>query len=656
MRAEDGGWSRESRFEAGGRRSLADRRTLWRPGRPALVEAEAAVALTSYRPDIDGLRAVAVLLVVVYHTGLGFRGGYIGVDVFFVISGFLISGLLRKEIAAGTFGYGRFWERRVRRLLPALMVVTAFAALAGCLILLPNDLTTLGGALISQPLLLANLYTSAMFDSGYFGTAIETFPLMHTWSLGVEEQFYLAFPFLLVLLAPARRREALVLVLLALGSLVWSIELTSTSPNTAFFTLPCRAWELLSGALLGLLPPPPRWLAQGLSAAGLWFILWAGLTFGDQNFPGRAALVPCFGTAILIYGNQRGTLVGRLLSLSVLVRVGLISYSLYLWHWVVFCYLNYLALLATEQARLGAVALSFVLAELSWRWLETPVRRGTRLAQPRHMVGLFMLYLVGAVGVGSFFYLRQGFPERWSEEARRLQAQPLHFTENIHVDPAHPERLHFVGDLTQPRAAVLLWGDSMAGGLVPAVDALGKARGVKVLRSTMSGTRGALPQEGTPGSQARFAKYTMELAKRERPRWAILASRWNEFSETELLTRVEATVRAFQETDTEVMLVLESTHLPYPAHRVTALRTRFPSLPPARVEASRQRADSERILGILDRLPDDVKAHLHVVDTGPTLVGWGELYAEGELLYTDTHHLAEAGALRLRPLLEPAFR
>lgn len=215
----------------------------------------------SYRPDIDGLRAVAVLSVLFYHAHLGFPGGYVGVDIFFVISGFLITGLLLKAITKGTFSYVDFWERRVRRLVPALAVVTVFTAVTSYFILLPEDLNDLGGALIAQPLLLSNVYFWRVVKNGYFGDPPEIRPLLHTWSLGVEEQFYVLFPLFLVVICKRQflaRHVGKIVAGIALASLAFAIIITPIKGVFSFFTLPTRAWELLLGGLLALkLPAPP---------------------------------------------------------------------------------------------------------------------------------------------------------------------------------------------------------------------------------------------------------------------------------------------------------------------------------------------------------------------------------------------------------------
>jgi peptidoglycan/LPS O-acetylase OafA/YrhL len=219
-----------------------------------------------YRADVDGLRAVAVVAVLMYHAHLGFSGGYVGVDVFFVISGFLITSILHKKLQDGKFSYLDFWKRRVRRLVPAAFVTAVFTALGSYFILLPSHLVDLGGALVAQPLMLANVYFWRVVKAGYFGDLPETRPLLHTWSLGVEEQFYLFLPLFLALCWKSSRLRphvGKVLGGLSLLSFGLSVVLTPMKGVFSFFNLPTRAWELLMGGLLGFLPEVPKRARRG---------------------------------------------------------------------------------------------------------------------------------------------------------------------------------------------------------------------------------------------------------------------------------------------------------------------------------------------------------------------------------------------------------
>jgi peptidoglycan/LPS O-acetylase OafA/YrhL len=282
-----------------------------------------------YRPDVDGLRALAVLTVILCHAGLGCPGGFVGVDVFFVISGFLITSLLSREISEGQFSLVAFWERRIRRIFPTIFVVVLATLIAGWFLYLPEDFLTLGKSALAQTVLLANVFFFR--KTGYFEDAADTHPLLHTWSLAVEEQFYLLFPLLLFFLTRCGRKSLVGgIAFLGVGSFALSVVGSYSHPAATFYLLPSRAWELMMGALLAVLPDgrkPTRWLNEAAGLAGLGLILFSVFTYTSlTRFPGVAALPPCLGAALIIFsGRSKITLVGRGLVWRPLVFIGLIS-------------------------------------------------------------------------------------------------------------------------------------------------------------------------------------------------------------------------------------------------------------------------------------------------------------------------------------------
>ena len=332
-----------------------------------------------YRADIDGLRAIAVLAVVLYHVGVPWLpGGFFGVDVFFVISGFVITALLRAQFAAGTFSLTQFYVRRIRRIVPALLVVLAASGAAAWILLPPPDIVKFGRGAAAAALFVFNIYMITA-RGGYFSGAAQGDPIQHTWSLSVEAQFYFLFP---ILLFACRQwpcwRQALLLSGLGALSAGGAFALASYSPNSAFYFGGARAWELLLGALPALYNASSarrRWLeAAGLAGLAL-------IAFGLLSTPGidsvQGALAPCVGTALVIWCGSRADVgVIRLLSLKPLVGVGLISYSLYLWHWPLLTIPAAAVVGGLElPARLGLVALAVVVAAASQRWVEEPIRR-----------------------------------------------------------------------------------------------------------------------------------------------------------------------------------------------------------------------------------------------------------------------------------------
>src|SRR5262249_11932609 len=303
-----------------------------------------------YRAEIDGLRAIAVLSVLAFHYGLAvpdrftgvdvqysvaLPGGFTGVDVFFVISGFLITQILAGEIAAGTFSVIGFYDRRMRRILPALLTMLVCVLVAGRFLLMPGDYAALAKSAGAAAFGFSNFHF--LNHTGYFDQVADFMPLLHTWSLAVEEQFYIVWPLLLALIATGSRNRtaALVALLVALGCAA-SIAFFPVDPKSAFYLALPRAWELGLGALLAFLPALPTLVGEIATLAGLALIATGFKIASPDNFPGLDALYPCIGAALVIWPRTRRTISDRLLGL--LAPIGLISYSLYLWHWPIWVY------------------------------------------------------------------------------------------------------------------------------------------------------------------------------------------------------------------------------------------------------------------------------------------------------------------------------
>ena len=336
---------------------------------------------SAYRPDIDGLRAVAVLLVIFFHAGLGaVSGGFVGVDVFFVISGYLITGIVARELDEGTFTFANFYARRIKRICPALFAVLAVSSIAALFILIPDELRFYGRSLMSAVLFYANwlFYTKVNY---FDGPSIEK-PLLHTWSLAVEEQYYLLWPLALAGLYRIGRREALPYIVLALLclSLAASQIVLELDPAQVFYLLPYRGWELLLGGYLAIAPfrPLSGLAASVIGLAGIAAIAYAGFFFDTKTaFPGLNALIPCLGAAMVIAGGLHERSWSRaVLGLKPFRAVGKISYSLYLIHWPVFSFAH-IALDREPSAgeAWAMIALSVMLASLSYRFVETPARQ-----------------------------------------------------------------------------------------------------------------------------------------------------------------------------------------------------------------------------------------------------------------------------------------
>lgn len=367
-----------------------------------------------YRPEIDGLRAIAIIPVVLFHAGLpAFQGGFVGVDIFFVISGYLITRLLLVDLAEGRFSILGFYERRARRILPALFVVTLCCVPFAWMWMLPSQMAKFGDSMAA----VAGFASNILFwrQDGYFDEAAEFKPLLHTWSLAVEEQFYILFPLMLFLIYKVRERGVAGAIAIAATISFLLCEWGShVAPVATFYLAPTRAWELLAGTLCAFAPAGSMKRKNDvLAAAGLVAVIWAMTRLdGSVRYPGAYTLVPVAGTMLIIQFAQTGSAVARLLSLPMLVWVGLISYSVYLWHQPLFAF----ARLATpgEPATFvlfGLALASFGLGYLSWRFVEQPFRRANhRWCQtPRAMLAFSGLGMLVIAGIGLTLSAQGGF-------------------------------------------------------------------------------------------------------------------------------------------------------------------------------------------------------------------------------------------------------
>jgi peptidoglycan/LPS O-acetylase OafA/YrhL len=442
-----------------------------------------------YRSDIDGLRAVAIIPVVLFHLGFtSFSGGYVGVDVFFVISGFLITSLIYGEMCAGSFSFIAFYERRVRRLLPALFAVIVASSTVAAVLMLPNDLKAFSQSLVAATVFGANVYFQK--TAGYFDGPTETKPLLHTWSLSVEEQFYIFYPILLlIVLRYFRSHVRWVVSGGALLSLVAAIYFVQRQPNAVFYLLHFRAWELLLGALLalGVVPGVPSTrLRDGISLLGLGMIGYSVFAFSRETvFPAANALYPSVGAALVLYSRIGGpTLVGRLLGLRPLVLTGLVSYSLYLWHWPLIVFSKYYLIRnLTLVEKLSLLVIAFLLAAISWRYIERPFRGKSGLLSGPAIFKSSAAIVAVLIAIGLAGKYGNGFPQRFSAEVARLATtgedhRQLKLSKRCMVrsndKPLTTKACHLgTGD----RPSFLLWGDSHALALAPAVDRVASKAG-----------------------------------------------------------------------------------------------------------------------------------------------------------------------------------
>jgi peptidoglycan/LPS O-acetylase OafA/YrhL len=658
----------------------------------------------SYRPDIDGLRALAILPVVLFHAGLSlFSGGFVGVDVFFVISGFLITGLLVGELQRGTFSIFDFYRRRIRRLLPSLAVVLAVTLAVGLVIMTPEDYAKLLNTSAYTLVFGSNFHFAKM--GGYFDDQITAAALLHTWSLSVEEQFYLVWPLLLAALiryaphAVGRIVGGAMVVMFAVG-----IIAVYRNSFSAFFLPQTRTWQLLLGAWLAIggPAPPSKTAADGASLVGLTAIVAAIFLFSaDTTYPGWWSLVPTLGAGLVIWSSREHTsLGGRILALKPLVAIGLISYAWYLWHWPLFVLGRYWAmrdLSLTETS--GLALLSAGLAVICYRWLEQPIRHGALIPKA------WTFAAGGAVtaallGFSVYGIKTDGFAARYGDRLRVFTAAAkdiapefaaCRFSES---NSTNDDPLCVLRQGQPGQSVVLLWGDSHANSSTPAFLETAKA----IDGSVLTAAQGAcLPLVGasltfrTPGHSAACLMRNNRVAAKASTAGVtdvVMAARWNNYllgpppygheirarrlyvtdgrtaarstaENFQLITAaLTATVDEFSRRGIRVWLLEEVPYAEQPVANLLA-RAVINGLPPERlagvpVEPHRQRAAPLRDL--IAKLPAASRPRL--LDPSALLCDDTRcrIAEDGQPLYSDTNHLTIRGGRLLSPLAQTVMR
>lgn len=504
------------------------------------------IASSKYRPDIDGLRAIAVIPVVFFHAGFaGFSGGFVGVDIFFVISGFLITSLILPEALEGRFSIITFYERRIRRIFPALFAVMLVSAVASYWLMWPRAFKEFGQSILAATGFSSNFLFA--FQLGYFDSPAETRPLLHTWSLAVEEQFYIGFP-LYLMLAVRWFRPALRYVTLAISLVSFGISMYFVSyfPSAGFYLAPSRAWELLLGSMLamGMFPEiRSQRIRTFLCLAGLVLIAWAVMFFSEHTlFPGASALVPCLGTALVVHAGAGGiNPISRLLSARWLVFFGLISYSFYLWHWplIVFTEL-YLFRDAKYIEAAVIVMISIPLAVLSWRYIEQPFRTNRRIFTRQRIFAFAGVTMALTAALGLSLHLTEGLPSRMPAYAQELASQ----SDDCHQFGGHcnfedpndirSDTLCRLGSDIATRRDFVLWGDSHAKIIADAISKAAKSTGRGGWQAT---SEGCPPLLGINRTDRRYgycrnvSRALFNVISQPQVRQVIIAARWSLWSE-----------------------------------------------------------------------------------------------------------------------------
>lgn len=490
----------------------------------------------TYRPDIDGLRAFAVAFVVIYHAfPKAVPGGYIGVDIFFVISGFLITSILRKDISGGTFSLAAFYGRRIRRIFPAL-AVCLFATLAyGFVCLLPSELMQLGKHVFFGATFLSNI--AIWSEAGYFEIAATLKPLLHLWSLGIEEQFYIIWPLALWAILRFEARAALWLVLLLVASFAINIWLSYTSIVGDFFLPVSRFWELLAGAGLAFGGPIAltRRVRSWLSVAGATGLLIAVTIFtADMRFPGWLALLPVCGAVALILSGPDAIVNRAILSNRLAVFVGLISYPLYLWHWPLISYAYIIRLGKPPTPLLGAalLALGVLLAWLTYRFIECPVRFGAHRSRHTLIVAASMAVL-GAAGLAT--WATHGFPARFPAlpglDMRKIsEARNDPFFQPTSGMVVRNQNGTLIARLGKGERKVAFGGDSVLFQFGPRVQALADEDALRANTYFVTGGSCApvpgVVQQGDFAHCAELPAILFDLVRREKIETVVLGASW----------------------------------------------------------------------------------------------------------------------------------
>lgn len=503
--------------------------------------------MLKYRADIDGLRAIAVLIVLFFHLDLSlFKGGFVGVDVFFTISGFLITGIVLKEHKAQGFSFLRFYSRRATRLIPAYLVVVFCTLVVGFIILTPLALKELLQSAISSTFFVSNFYF-LFTQGGYFSNAAHETPLLHTWSLSVEEQFYLIMPLAVILWLKIKtvKLKYSVLVFCFLLALLASYLLTKVHQPAAYFLVISRAHEFLVGSILAVIihQHSERIKFTTISSnilfiASIFTLLFTALMFNAKsNFPGLLAIIPCLATAGMIFsGTNEKCISHKVLGNKVLVFIGLLSYSLYLWHWPIITFVKLFGFEFDPQVQLSLLLLSFICAYLSWRFVEKVVRYAQWSSKKSIAATFYVLPCLVLVSV--FFYSEHNdfYPKRFEHQIviaeAALKSKPelgreTCHTNDIAIDGSERCRL---GSTTLNSKKAILWGDSHASHFTGLVDVVGKASNIQVL-AVSRGNCPPLPNLFINAQGAKVActernDTVLKFILKQQPDYVFLAGAW----------------------------------------------------------------------------------------------------------------------------------
>lgn len=453
--------------------------------------------LKNYRSDIDGLRAIAVTLVVLYHVKMPFvTGGFIGVDVFFVISGYLITSIIKDKLSTGDFSFFDFYNRRIKRIIPSLFIVCSTSFVAGCFLLGTDELLSLSRSILATSLSVSNIYFLHVSE-GYFSPSTDELPLLHTWSLSVEEQFYFIWPVSLLLLSKRLSSKAIsgILMLAILSSLAYSVYLTGTDKTSAYYMITSRCLGMLMGAFLAVSGLKSKNNNSKIAYVSLLIIIACSVAITpSMEFPGYLSFIPSLGAALYIYASDNSR--RNILTCKPVVFVGLISYSFYLWHWPLSAFANYFDILYQNKIKFLIIFTSVIMSYVSLKLIENPVRKSGMSFASSFCLILAPFIIFSVIGWLAAEKTK-GFPERFSKEEyeNALKVTRLANLDHgwCHVSRDDENGIVFnesmakchIGD-SKGKTKALFIGDSTAGHYGPFVDVLAKDAGVDVLQMSTS--------------------------------------------------------------------------------------------------------------------------------------------------------------------------
>ncbi len=650
-----------------------------------------------YRPDIDGLRALAVLSVIFFHFGFtALGGGYVGVDIFFVISGFLITSIIKKDLDAGDFSFVNFYFRRIKRILPALYVTVTATYAVALIFLFPKEFAEFAQSAAAAVLNAANILFWK--KAGYFDLGNEFKPLLHTWSLAVEEQFYLLFPLMMFVMYRVWKKGVFFLTAFcAILSFALSVYVQQKAPSANFYLIPTRAWELAIGSLVALAPVGFRCnpLIKSFGAwTGLALIVIPLFYYTEATvFPGLTALPVCVGAALLIMTgfrseNEPALLYHRLIATPFPVFIGKISYSLYLWHWPIYIFLN-LIWGMNPYSVAAMFALTFLFGYLSYRFVETPFRHSRLSTKSLLLIlGAWSVLLIALGAIGLKF---QGFPGRFPAETKNYFSGQFNYDPDLANCSESPSAVSdpkacVIGDTKSDEAPkILLWGDSHGRSFTRAMKVAADEANMRFYARNMGG---CLPNNGELWAGREICRYyaraVSDFIKKQKIEHVVLISRWSLYrngSEGKNHVKMynaqgaihgETLKSAFDESFEAVIQDLKREGVKITiVHQLPSFDVHIPEFTARKyLWWDLKRTDQEKALTDQARysgynLEFERKFSSYLQENGVREINPGEIFCpgpgkcltekDGYALYRDTNHLSVYGAETLAPLFRGVF-